>query len=111
MSDAEAETWVTLHHRPADPALVGQVFADPRFAGHLAFLRRQQEAGHLVAAGSFGDRPGDGMTVLRLPGGDRLEEARRWATEDDTSVTDGLFTVEVRPWRVVLHGLGAPSSG
>jgi uncharacterized protein YciI len=62
------------------------------------------EAGYLVAAGPLAGRPGEGMTILRLPGPDRLEEAARLATEDDVSVTSGFFTVEVRPWHVVLHG-------
>jgi len=44
------------------------------------------------------------MTVLRLPGPDRLDEATRLATEDDASVASGFFTVEVRPWRVVMRG-------
>lgn len=111
MTGAGGETWVALIHRPAEAGLAGQVMADPRFAEHVAFLTRLREAGLLVAAGSFGDRPGEGMTVLRLPGADRLEDARMLATHDDASVTGGLFEVEVRPWRVVLHTLdGAPSA-
>jgi hypothetical protein len=43
------------------------------------------------------------MTILRLPGEDRLTEATRLATEDDASVATGFFTVEVRPWTVVMH--------
>ena len=99
----EGDTWVALLHRPADPSLAGAVFADPRFADHVAFLRRMGEAGYLVAAGPLADRPGEGMTVLRLPGPDRLEEATRLATVDDASVASGFFTVEVRPWSVVMH--------
>lgn len=102
---SEGDTWVALLHRPADPALAGGVFAEPGFADHLAFLRRMADAGFLVAAGPLADRPGEGMTILRLPGEDRLDEATRLATEDDPSVASGFFTVEVRPWRVVLHAL------
>jgi uncharacterized protein YciI len=102
-AEAAAETWVALFHRPADPSVAGRVFADPRFDDHLAFLGRMSEAGYLVAAGPLPDRPGEGMTVLRLPGEDRLAEATRLATEDDVSVASGFFTVEVRPWRVVMH--------
>jgi uncharacterized protein YciI len=102
MSDA-GETWVALMHRPADPSVAGAVFADPRFGDHVAFLQRMAEAGYLVAAGSLADHSGEGMTVLRLPGPDRLEEATRLATEDDLSVASGFFTVEVRPWLVVMH--------
>ncbi len=99
----EDDTWVVLLHRPTDPAIAGGVFADPRFAGHVAFLQEMAAAGYLVAAGSLSDRPGEGMAVLRLPGPDRLDEVTRLATQDDASVASGLFTVEVRPWRVVMH--------
>jgi uncharacterized protein YciI len=103
MSPAE-DTWVALLHRPTDLSGGGAaVMADDRFGDHLAFLRRMAEAGYLVAAGPLSDRPGEGMTILRLPGEDRLAEATRLATEDDVSVTSGFFTVEVRPWRVVMH--------
>ncbi len=105
MSDAdpEGDTWVALLHTPADPDLAGGVFADPRFGDHVAFLERMAEAGYLVAAGPLTDRPGAGMTILRLPGPDRYEEAVRLATEDDASVASGFFTADVRPWRVVMH--------
>jgi len=101
--EAEA-TWVALVHRPG-PAAAGvtRIFDDPRFGEHVAFLRRMRAAGYLVAAGPLADEPGTGMTVLRLPGAGRLEEATRLATTDDASVADGFFTVTVRPWRVVMH--------
>jgi uncharacterized protein YciI len=102
---SEGDTWVALVHRPADPSLAGGVFTDPRFADHLAFLTRLADAGYLVAAGPLADRPGEGMTILRLPGEGRLDEATRLATEDDPSVRSGFFDVEVRPWRVVMHAL------
>ena len=102
MSEA-GDTWVALLHTPSDPSVAGAVFTDPRFGDHVAFLRRMAEAAYLVAAGSFADRPGNGMTILRLPGPDRFEEAVRLATEEDASVASGFFTVEVRPWSVMLH--------
>ena len=43
------------------------------------------------------------MTVLRLPGANRLDDARHLATHDDASVSNGFFTVQVRPWQVVLQ--------
>ena len=100
---SEGDTWVALLHRPADPTAGGSVLADERFGDHLAFLRRMLEAGYLVAAGPLADRPGEGMTILRLPGEGRLDEATRLATQDDLSVATGFFTVDVRPWRVVMH--------
>ena len=97
------DTWVALLHTPTDPSVAGGVFADPRFGDHVAFLQRMAEAGYLVAAGSFADRPGNGMTILRLPGPDRFDEAVRLATVEDLSVASGFFTAEVRPWSVVMH--------
>ena len=98
------ETWLALLHSPG-PAAIGtdSLFDDPRFADHVAFLTRMREAGYLVAAGPLLDRPGEGMTILRLPGVDRMEHAVRLATEDDVSVASGFFTVVVRPWHVVLQ--------
>ncbi len=100
---AFGETWVALLHVPGPSAPDGPVYADPRFADHVAFLGRMSAAGFLVAAGSFGDADGAGMTILRLPGAGRLEEATRLATVDDLSVASGFFSVTVRPWNVVLH--------
>jgi uncharacterized protein YciI len=98
------DTWVVLVHVPADPSMGGSLFADPRFADHVAFLDRMQQAGYLVAAGPLPDRPGEGMAVLRLPGPDRLADATRLATEDDAAVTGGLLAVTVRPWQVLVEG-------
>jgi uncharacterized protein YciI len=97
-----ADVWVALVHAPAGGAGAA-VFQDPRFAEHLAFLGRMRDAGYLVAAGQFGDGPGEGMTILRLPGADGLERARALA-EADPSVTGGLFEVRIRPWSVALTG-------
>jgi uncharacterized protein YciI len=100
----EGETWVALLHRPGPAAPSdGSVFEDPRFADHIAFLRRMSVAGYLVAAGPLTDTAGDGMTILRLPGGGQLERAGQLATENDASVAAGFFTVTVRPWQVVMQ--------
>jgi uncharacterized protein YciI len=100
----DAATWVALLHRPGPNAPKdGSLLSAPGFADHLAFLTRMREAGVLVAAGPLLDAPGEGMTVLRLPGSDRLDDARALATRDDLSVANGFFTVEVRPWRVTLE--------
>jgi len=102
-------TWVALLHRPGPAAPPdGTVFDDPRFAEHAAFLTRMRDAGYLVAAGPLTDALGEGMTILRLPGADQLEQATRLATQDDTSVAGGFFTVTVRPWQVMMQA--RPSS-
>lgn len=99
---SQAVTWVALVHTPRGGA-GATVFGDPRFADHVAFLRRMQEAGYLVAAGPFDDIAGEGMTILRLPGGGALDRARSLA-EADLSVVNGLFELRVRPWSVALSG-------
>jgi uncharacterized protein YciI/uncharacterized protein YndB with AHSA1/START domain len=101
--EPDAYTWVALMHRPAAAVPPDHsVFDDPRFARHVDFLSAMRAAGYLVAAGPMLDSDGQGMTILRLPGADRLEEAKRLATAEDGSVRDGLFEVSVRPWRVVM---------
>jgi uncharacterized protein YciI len=103
--DADGETWVALLHRPGPAAPEGAaLFEDPRFAEHAAFLTRMRDAGYLVAAGPLTDVPGEGMTILRLPGADQLDRATELATKEDGSVAGGFFRVTVRPWQVVLQG-------
>ena len=87
------------------------MFKDPRFTEHIAFLARMREAGYLVAAGPLTDEAGAGMTILRLPGEGQFGEATRLATEDDTSVAGGFFTVAVRPWHVVMQAGPARQDG
>ncbi len=102
--DEGGETWVALLHRPGPAAPEGAaLFGDPRFAEHVAFLTRMRDAGYLVAAGPLTDVPGEGMTILRLPGTGQLDWATELATKDDSSVAGGFFTVTVRPWQVMFQ--------
>jgi len=96
----QPQVWYALLHRrgPAAPA-DGSVFAQPAFQQHVAFLRRRVADGTLVVAGPLDDVDGDGLTVLTAPS---LAEARRLAEEDDESVRQGLLSVTVRPWNVVM---------
>jgi len=103
LDDGE-ETWVALLHRPGPAAPAGAaLFGDPRFAEHVAFLTRMRDAGYLVAAGPLTDVPGEGMTILRLPGAGQLDRATELATKEDSSVAGGFFTVTVRPWQVMFQ--------
>jgi uncharacterized protein YciI len=100
------DTWVALLHRPGPNApREGSVFEAPGFGDHVAFLSRMRNEGLLVAAGPLLDAAGEGMTVLRLPGANRLDEARDLAMKADASVANGFFTVEVRPWQVMLQAV------
>ena len=58
-----------------------------------------------MAAGPFAAADGSGMTILRLPGPDRLAEAAGLATLEDGAVASGLLAVSVRPWSVMFHSL------
>jgi uncharacterized protein YciI len=105
VTEPSDDTWVALLHTPgADVPSDESLYAQPDFAEHVAFLHRMQANGYLVAAGPLADQPGAGMTVLRLPGAGRLDEATRLATEDDRSVAAGFFEVTVRPWQVMFGG-------
>ena len=102
--DPDGDTWVALMHRPGPAAPANEpLVEDPRFAEHVAFLTRMRDAGYLVAAGPMGDRAGEGMTILRLPGADQLATATRLATEDDASVAGGLLAVTVRWWQPMMQ--------
>jgi uncharacterized protein YciI/uncharacterized protein YndB with AHSA1/START domain len=102
-ADPSAYTWVALMHRPGPEApSEGSIFEDPRFAQHAQFLSRMNEEGYLVAAGPMLDELGSGMTILRLPGEGRFDDAARLATEEDRSVREGFFEVAVRPWQVMM---------
>ena len=58
--------------------------------------------GYLVASGPIAGPPGGGMTILRLPGSDRLQDVARLATEEDPSVASGFLKLSLRPWKVLL---------
>jgi uncharacterized protein YciI len=105
------DTWVALLHLPGPEApRDASIFEDPRFGEHVAFLTRMRAAGYLVAAGPMTDAAGEGMTILRLPGTGQFARATRLATEDDSSVAQGFFTVTVRPWQVTMHAWPEPAS-
>ena len=97
-AEPEPATWAALLFTPAE-GQGAEVFEDERFPGHIAFLELMEDSGYLVAAGPMLDEPGAGMTILKLPGKGRLDEVRRMA-DVDTSVSSGLFEVQVRPWQV-----------
>ena len=65
-------------------------------AGHLAFLGRMREEGHLLLAGPFQDQDDEtkrGLCVYRTG----LEETRR-LTEGDPAIQAGRMRVEAMTW-------------
>jgi uncharacterized protein YciI len=104
MTDGVEATWFALRHRAGPAVPDGEsVFAQPAFAEHVAFLRRLDSRGLLVAAGPLPEEPGSGMTIVRVPPGDDVD-VRELATRDDLSVAQGLLSVEVAPWAVAFTG-------
>ena len=102
MSD---ERWFALLHRPGPALQPGEsIFAHPAFAEHVAFLRRLEGRGLLVAAGPLPDEDGAGMTVVRVPADRSDVDIQQLATADDLCVAGGHLTVQVRPWDVRFTG-------
>jgi hypothetical protein len=95
-----------------------EIFDDPAGArsgydqGWVEVLGRYAE----LASGPGGDggeqtvadEDGAGMTILRLPGAGQEGLASVLATSDDAAVREGLLSVTVRPWQVIMNVL--PSS-
>src|SRR5690606_20323585 len=63
---------------------------------------RLRERGMLVAGGPLPDRPGTGMTVVRVADPLAAEQVVSDAQHEDGSVTSGLLDVTVRPWRAAM---------
>jgi uncharacterized protein YciI len=66
-------------------------------AGHLAFLDRMREEGHLLLAGPFVDQDDEtkrGLCIYRTG----VEETRRLIADGDPSVRAGRMAVEVMTW-------------
>lgn len=100
---SDIRTWYILLHRRGLAVPAGQrVFDHPGISEHYAFLKHRLAEGSLIAAGPLTDADGEGMTILAV---ESLDEARRLAEQEDRSVVDGVLTVEVRPWHVVMAPL------
>ena len=62
---------------------------------HLAYMRRQSEAGHYILTGPFADREDPrGLLVMRA----ESIEAAREIVAADPAVRAGVLRVEIRPW-------------
>jgi hypothetical protein len=49
------------------------------------------------------------MTILRLPGAGQEGLAGILASSDDAAVNEGLLSVTVRPWQVIMNVLPSPA--
>jgi uncharacterized protein YciI len=97
--DQPTELFALFHRRGPAVADGQEVFDHPGISEHFAFLSRRIADGTLVAAGPLQDVSGDGMTILDTG---TAEEALRLAEIDDRSVAQGVLSVTVRPWQVVM---------
>jgi len=93
--ELDAYTFVLLRRGPR-----ANDFADDELEelqrGHLAFLDRMREEGHLVLAGPFRDQEDEtkrGFGIYRTG----LEETQR-LTDQDPSVRAGRMAVEAMTW-------------
>lgn len=103
---ADPRQWFVLLHKPGPAVDAGtSVFDHPGINGHYAFLQRRGEDKSLIAAGPLLDVDGEGMTILSVQS---EQVARHLAEQDDQSVRDGVLTVTVRPWQVVMAPVARP---
>jgi uncharacterized protein len=73
-------------------------------AGHLAFLDRMREEGHILLSGPFRDQEDEtkrGFSIYRTG----LEETRR-LTDDDPAIRAGRMSVEIMTWLTQKGALG-----
>lgn len=87
-------------YSPCRPSFAGD--ADEReraiVGEHFAYLTRALEAGRLVLAGRTRDEPPMGLGVFEA----ESDEAARAFIASDPAVRAGVFSAEVRPYRVAL---------
>ncbi|MFD1719778.1 hypothetical protein [Georgenia deserti] len=95
----DGELRFVLEHTAGPAAPAGGVFTSPTFPSTSNSLRCLRERGMLVAGGPLPDRPGTGMTVVRVADPLAAEQVVSDAQHEDGSVTSGLLDVTVRPWR------------
>jgi uncharacterized protein YciI len=93
--ELERRTLVLLV-RPPDPPQLSEEEADALQERHLAFLQRMRDAGHLLAAGPFGNQPDESLRGLCLYR-TTLAETRR-LTAQDPSVARGRLAVQSMDW-------------
>jgi uncharacterized protein YciI len=93
--ELDTYTFVLLRRGPRAHEFSDQELEEIQ-AGHLAFLDRMREEGHLLLAGPFRDQPDEtkrGFCVYRTG----LEETRR-LTEGDPAIQTGRMRVEAMTW-------------
>jgi uncharacterized protein YciI len=93
--ELDSYTFVLLRRGPRAGEYTGAQLEEIQ-RGHLAFLDRMREQGHLLLSGPFRDQEDEakrGFCVYRTG----LEETRR-LTEDDPAIRAGRMSAEIMTW-------------
>jgi uncharacterized protein YciI len=98
---APQPTYYVVTQAPGPAWKPGVDFSGQPLGDHFRYWSRLQ-SGPLVMGGPLLDGSG-GMIILNAPSADA---ALQIAT-DDPAVKTGLLIAAVKPWQVVLHGVGA----
>jgi uncharacterized protein YciI len=94
--ELESYTFVLLRRGPRADEFSEQELEELQ-AGHLAFLDRMRDEGHLLLAGPFRDQEDEtkrGLCVYRTS----IEETKKLVAEGDPSVRAGRMAVELMTW-------------
>jgi uncharacterized protein YciI len=106
MGDGLAQWLVVL--TPPRPTFADDASEEEQAAvgGHFAYLEELSERGVVLLAGRTLDAPPMGLVILQA-----VDLGAAWAmVEGDPAVAGGIFTAEVRPYRVALEGFRGASS-
>lgn len=102
--ELESYTFVLLRRGPRADEFSEQELGELQ-AGHLAFLDRMGDEGHLLLSGPFRDQDDEtkrGFCVYRTG----IDETKRLIAEGDPSVQAGRMSVEPMTWLTKKGSLG-----
>ncbi|HET9322650.1 MAG TPA: YciI family protein [Gaiellaceae bacterium] len=102
--ELESYTFVLLRRGPRADELGDDVLEQLQ-AGHLRFLDRMRDDGHMLLSGPFRDQEDEtkrGFSLYRTS----VEETKRLIAEGDPSVRAGRMSVEVMTWLTKKGALG-----
>jgi uncharacterized protein len=94
--ELEAYTFVLLRRGPRADEFTDEQLAELQ-AGHLAFLDRMRDEGHMILSGPFTDQDDEtkrGFSLYRTG----VDETKRLIADGDPSVRAGRMSVEVMTW-------------
>ena len=102
--ELESYTFVLLRRGPRADEF-GDYELEELQAGHLRFLDRMRDDGHMLLSGPFRDQEDEtkrGFSLYRTS----VEETKRLIAEGDPSIRAGRMSVEVMTWLTKKGALG-----